>query len=178
MALPATWRNLTATDIDSLMLVADAVHPGLPESAEVFAERVALYPEGCLALVNDQDELCGYAISHPIRNQQPPALDSLLGNITSDADWYYIHDIAILPPLRGGGLAATGITRLLDLAGAKGFRGTCLVSVYGTETFWTKFGFGSEEVGDELRQKLKGYGDDAVYLSRVNAGGENSGLTQ
>ncbi|RDW89995.1 GNAT family N-acetyltransferase [Aspergillus mulundensis] len=169
MATPtATWRNLTAADIPSLMRVADVVHPGLPESAEVFAERATLFPEGCLALVNNQDQLCGYAISHPIRNQQPPALDSLLGEIPPDADRYYIHDVAILPEYRGGGLAATAIRRLLDLAVAKGLRGTCLVAVYGTEGFWARFGFAIEEVGENLRKKLRGYGDDAVYLSRVN----------
>ncbi|KAL2871200.1 GNAT family N-acetyltransferase [Aspergillus lucknowensis] len=168
MTPPAVWRNLTAADIDSLMRVADSVHPSLPESAEVFSERAELYPDGCLALVNERDELCGYAISHPIRNHQPPALDALLGEIPADADRYYIHDMAILPEFRGGGLAAKGIGRLLDLAVAKGFPGTCLVSVYGTEKFWARFGFGPEEIGDDLREKLKGYGDDAVYLSRAN----------
>lgn len=168
MAPTATWRPLTAADIASLMHVADTVHPGLPESASIFAERVALYPEGCLALVNDRDQLCGYAISHPIKNQQPPALDSLLGKIPSDADTYYIHDIAISPEYQGSGLAAAGIRRLLDLAGAKGFQGTCLVSVYGTEGFWARFGFKGLEVEEALREKLKGYGEDAVYLARVN----------
>ncbi|KAL2822822.1 acyl-CoA N-acyltransferase [Aspergillus cavernicola] len=161
----AVWRNLTANDIESLMRVADAVHPGLPESALVFAERIKLYPEGCLALEED-NQVCGYAISHPIRHHQPPALDSLLGEISSNADQYYIHDVAILPKLRGRGLAAKCIDRLLEVA--KRFPVTCLVSVYGTEPFWARFGFVSEPVGEDVREKLRDYGEDAVYLSRLN----------
>ncbi|KAL4978460.1 acyl-CoA N-acyltransferase [Aspergillus desertorum] len=167
----AVWRKLTAADIDGLMHVANTVHPGLSERAAVFAERVTLYPEGCLALVNDEsDQLQGYAISHPIRHRQPPALDSLLGEIAADADQYYIHDVAILPGVRGQGLAAQGVARLLEVAAAKGFERTCLVSVYGTERFWTRFGFRPEVMGGELREKLRGYGEGAVYLSRECAG--------
>ncbi|KAL4815665.1 acyl-CoA N-acyltransferase [Aspergillus spinulosporus] len=162
----AVWRNLTVSDIDNLMHVANTIHPDLPERAVVFAERVTLYPDGCLALVNGSGQLHGYAISHPIRHHQPPALDTLLGEIPADASEYYIHDVAVLPELRGQGLAAQGIARLLEVAAAKGFSRTCLVSVYGTEAFWGRFGFRREVDGEELKEKLRGYGDGAVYLSR------------
>ncbi|KAL6230604.1 hypothetical protein BDW75DRAFT_248553 [Aspergillus navahoensis] len=176
MAPPPTavWRNLTTSDIDSLMHVANTIHPDLPERAAVFAERITLNPDGCLALVDVNEEsgqLHGYAISHPIRYHQPPALDALLGGIPADADEYYIHDVAVLPGLRGQGLAAQGIARLLDLASAKGFERTCLVSVYGTEGFWARFGFKPEMGGGELQRKLGGYGKGAVYLSRVDGCG-------
>jgi GNAT superfamily N-acetyltransferase len=164
----AIWRNLTPNDIDSLMRVADAIHPDLPESAQIFAERINLYPEGCLTLETENGQVSGYAISHPIRHHQPPALDTLLGAIPSDADQYYIHDIAILPEFRGCGLAAQCVERLLGFAKRGGFPVTCLVSVYGTERFWAQFGFGSDVVGGDLEGKLSGYGDDAVYLSRLN----------
>ncbi|KAL4868579.1 hypothetical protein BDV12DRAFT_197104 [Aspergillus spectabilis] len=164
----AVWRNLAPNDIDSLMYVAEAIHPGLPESAQVFTERINLYPEGCLALETENGQVSGYAISHPIRHHQPPALDTLLGEIPADADQYYIHDIAILPEIRGRGLAAQCMERLLGVAKRGEFAITCLVSVYGTERFWARFGFGPDVVGGNLGGKLSGYGDDAVYLSRLN----------
>ncbi|KAL4939746.1 hypothetical protein BDV06DRAFT_32286 [Aspergillus oleicola] len=164
----ATWRNLTAKDIEGLMRVADAIHPGLPESSHVFTERIKLYPEGCLALEDMDGRICGYAISHPIRHHQPPALDALLKEVASDADAYYIHDIAILPRFRGGGLAAECVNRLLEVASRSGFRVCCLVSVYGTEAFWARYRFVQEQVEDHLLEKLRGYGDDATYLSRSN----------
>jgi ribosomal protein S18 acetylase RimI-like enzyme len=99
------WRSLRADDIPELARVADKVHPGLPESNEVFLERVMLFPEGCMALVDENDSLSGYAISHPIRYRQIPQLNHLLGCIAPDADQYFIHDIAILPECRGLGHA-------------------------------------------------------------------------
>lgn len=99
------WRRLSAEDIPRLAQVADAIHPGLPESNEVFLERVVLFPEGCMALVDENGNLSGYAISHPIRYRQIPPLDYLLGGIAPDADQYFIHDLAILPESRGFGYA-------------------------------------------------------------------------
>ncbi|KAK4125418.1 acyl-CoA N-acyltransferase [Parathielavia appendiculata] len=162
----AFWSSLSSDQIGPLLEVADQVHPDLPESAHVFAERVRLFPEGCLGLVrHDDGKLCGYAISHPIRAREPPALDSLLGEIAPDADQYYIHDVAVLPGFRGKGLAAEVIRMLIEVAWRHNYRTTCLVSVYGTAPFWARFGFVSQKVGAALAKKLKEYGEDAVYMS-------------
>ena len=165
--LQETWRELSVSDIPNLTRVADKIHPDLPESDEVFAERVKLFPGGCLGLVESKsDELCGYVISHPIRRLQPPALDSLLGEIASDADQYYIHDLAILPKLRGRDLARVCINKLFAIA--KQYPTTCLISVYGTQHFWSRFGFVPVQIDDVLEKKLLDYGDDATYLERKN----------
>ena len=164
----AAWCQLSATNIESLVRIADKLHPDLPESEQVFAERLKLFPKGCLALVEiESGELCGYAISHPIRNRQPPALNSLLGEVASDADQYYIHDLVIVPELRGRGLAWEGVNKLLATV-AKQYSTTSLVCVYGTAPFWGRFGFVPESVGEMLEKKLLEYGDDAVYLERQN----------
>ncbi|RDL38243.1 putative gcn5-related n-acetyltransferase protein [Venustampulla echinocandica] len=164
----AAWRKMSVGDIKGLLRVADEIHPDLPEGEHVFAERVKLFPDGCLVLKEgDKNEICGYAISHPIRHRQPPALDSLLGEIAPDADQYYIHDLAILPRLRGQSLAAACIGKLLTVA--QRYRTTCLVSVYGTTSFWGRFGFERETVDAVLSEKLRGYGEDATYLERQNS---------
>jgi hypothetical protein len=152
----AVWRPLsTGGDIASLVQVADKVHPDLPESEQVFAERVALFPQGCLGLFDETDELGGYIISHPTRYREPPALDQLLGEIAPDANQYYIHDLAIL-------------SKVLD-AVAKRYATTGLVSVYGTSEFGGRYGFKVPEAIDGvLEKKIQGYGDDAVYLERKN----------
>ncbi|KAH3994772.1 glucosamine 6-phosphate N-acetyltransferase [Parastagonospora nodorum] len=165
MGKNATWRNLTLKDIDALILVASNVHPGLPERDEVFAERVRLFPEGCLALTDrNSKELVGYAISHPIRHRQPPDLDSLLGEIDRDAEQYYIHDLAILPAYHGSGNAKEAMKILMNVA--ERYESTCLVSVYGTAMFWRRFGFVDVDVDESLKRKLLGYGGDAVMLER------------
>lgn len=162
---------MSVGDVNGLLRVADEVHPDLPESDLVFAERVKLFPDGCLVLV-EGNEVCGYAISHPIRHRQPPALDSLLKEIAPDADQYYIHDLAILPKFRGRGLAAECVRKLLTVA--ERYPTTCLVSVYGTAPFWGRFGFVAEKVDTILSEKLLNYGDDATYLSRQNSQNDNS----
>ena len=165
------WRRLSIDNIDSLANVANEIHPGLPESNEVFAERIKLFPEGCFALMKlvqgKTDELCGYAISHPIRHRQPPDLDSFLKEIAPDADQYYIHDLAILPSERGRGLAQDCIKKLLAVA--ERFPTSCPVSVYGTSPFWSKYSFRMpESVDSHLEKRLQRYGNDAIYLERTN----------
>lgn len=165
----AIWRALTPSDLEQLIHVANELHPDLPERDEVFLERIKLFPSGCLALVESgTDKLCGYLISHPIRQRQPPSLNSLLGEIAPGADQYYIHDLAILPEFRRSGLAQECIERVFGIA--KRFSTTCLVSVYGTSSFWARFGFIPVTMDEDLKQKLLDYGEGAVYLEGKNEG--------
>lgn len=158
----AIWRAMRAADLPEVMAVADAVHLGLPEDQAVFAERMALYPEGCLVLQMPDGEIAGYAISHPIVAGQPPQLNSFLGEIGAEAGEYYIHDVALLPKLRGSGLAKVAILKLLQQA--RGFDRVALVSVYGTADFWGRFGFAKSP--RDMSAKLAAYGADAVYMTR------------
>ena len=161
----ASWRELSVSDVKSVASIADSIHPNLPERDEVFAERIQLFPEGCLGLSESRhNDLCGYVISHPIRRLQPPALNSLLGKIAFEADQYYIHDLAILRMFRGRGFAQECMDKLSAIAGQ--YPTTCLISVYGTERFWSRFGFVPVQVDDVLKNKLREYGDDATYLER------------
>ncbi|KAH7062955.1 hypothetical protein BKA63DRAFT_189631 [Paraphoma chrysanthemicola] len=163
----AKWRNLLPSDIESLIQIADQIHTDLPESHDVFAERVNLFPEGCLTLESiTTRKLCGYAVSHPIKYQQPPALDTLLNQIPPDTDQYYIHDVAILPEFQGRGYAQQCIEKLLAIA--KPYASIGLVSVYGTPPFWSRHGFQPVQVNEAMTRKLKGYGEDATWLECPN----------
>ncbi|KAK7992349.1 hypothetical protein PG988_001143 [Apiospora saccharicola] len=172
--MAAVWEPLAPGDIEAVMRIGDVIHSALPEGEHVFAERVKLFPEGCLALVKDSNggggrELCGYAISHPIRPRQPPALDAALGDIPPDATQFYIHDFCVLAEYRGKGLADQGIRRLLSVAAdTERFPdGACLVSVYGTVPFWSRYGFvPPASIDATLAEKVYGYGGDARYLER------------
>jgi hypothetical protein len=93
-------------DLPALLAVADIVHPAYPEDPAVFAERLNLYPEGCLVL-EQGGKAMGYAVSHPGAYGAPPALNSLLGALPDKPTTYYFH---------GGGAArgtcrTTGIPR-------------------------------------------------------------------
>jgi GNAT superfamily N-acetyltransferase len=157
---------MTDSDMVDVMRIADEIHRDLPEHEPVLRERLQLFPEGCLVLV-EKGDIGGYVVSFPIRRGKPPALNEMLGEIPRDADQYYLHDLAILPGFRGRGAASEGIAKILAVA--ERYPTTCLISVYGTVPFWGRFGFTPEPVDAAMEEKLRGYGADATYLTRKNA---------
>ncbi len=160
------WRPMEGADLDAVLALAARCHPDLPEGRAVFAERLALFPHGCLVL-EAPSGVAGYAIAHPIRQGSPPALGSLLGSLAADTDQFYLHDVVVAPEMRGQGASAAAVRRLLDVAAA--YPTTALVSVYGTAGFWSRFGF--RPVGRSMSEKLRGYGGDAVFMERNNRAG-------
>ncbi|KQT52372.1 hypothetical protein ASG43_20175 [Aureimonas sp. Leaf454] len=165
------WRPLRAEDLPGLDALADLVHPTFFERPEVLAERLALFPEGCLALpgLAGVSRLSGYILSHPARLGSPPPLDTLLGRLDPQADALYLHDIALGPECRGRGLAAEAIGRVLSI-GAR-YPATMLISVYGTAPFWRRFGF-RDETDTANPDKLAPYGSGARYMVRRSDGSE------
>lgn len=160
-----SWRPMAENDIPSVMRVANEIHRELPEHEPAFRERLSLFPKGCMVLV-DGEEVGGYAVSFPVRHGKLPALNDLLGEIPQDADQYYLHDIAVLPALRGRGVAGDAIRQIFELA--KQYPTTCLISVYGTVPYWHRFGFVRGPVDAAMEEKLRGYGPAATYLIHKN----------
>jgi GNAT superfamily N-acetyltransferase len=168
------------SDLDEVMAIAAAVHAGFFERREVFAERLALYPQGCwLAAPADEGRsgarhsmkaaACGYAFMHPARLGHPPALDQLLHRLDPDADCLYLHDIALLPAARGAGLGRGLIELLAALMAREAHAQAALVAVHGSAPYWRSRGFHAyEAVTPDLRDKLASYSDEALYLVRRN----------
>lgn len=158
------WRSMTPQDLNLVKDLADRIHVNHPEDMEVFAERLRLYPQGCLALV-DGGRIAGYALSHPWRMADPPPLNSSLGEIPERAGTYYIHDVALLPEVRGKGYAAQAGHLLAERARAAGLDTMSLVAVNNSQRFWERLGFrGASD--SRLDAKLLSYGSDAVWMMR------------
>jgi GNAT superfamily N-acetyltransferase len=155
---------MTAQDLAQVRILADTIHVDHPEDAQVFAERLRLYPRGCLAL-DEGDRLTGYALTHPWHFGTPPALNSLLREIPRDATTYYVHDVALLPEARGKGYAAQAGERLARQARDSGFSNLSLVAVNNSQAFWERLGFRATSVPG-LEGKLLTYGPDAVLMVR------------
>jgi len=158
------WRPMTACDLPEVQVLADAIHLDHPEDATVFAERLRLYPQGCLALEEGR-RLIGYALTHPWHFGKPPALNSPLGEIPRRATTYYVHDVALLPEARGKGYAAQIGERLANHARTAGFGNLSLVAVNNSQGFWERLGFCRTRVPG-LEEKLLTYGPDAVLMAR------------
>src|SRR4051794_10781367 len=101
-----TWRPMSAADLAAVEQIAELIHQAYPESDAVVAERLTLFPEGCLVL---GEAPIGYLVSHPGLVGRPPPLNCLLGGLPERPDCLYLHDIALLPQARGRNAGATAI---------------------------------------------------------------------
>lgn len=156
----ASWRPMAARDLDRVMEIAAAVHPGFPERWAVMAERLALHPAGCLVL-DRMGEGVGYLISHPWHAGEGVKLDTLLRALPQSPGTYYLHDLALMPAARGTGAGAAAVRVLVAHAAELGFATLSLVAVNGSAPFWKGQGFAVSH-GPELGT----YGPDAAFMIR------------
>jgi len=159
------WRAMTGYDLGAVFQIANTVHPGFFEAEAVLAEKFERYRNGCY-LLEVSEKPAGYVLSHPWTLGSLPALNALLGEIPSDADTYYIHDLALLPLTRGVGAAGQIVAALTKHAIAMGFPTMSLVAVNGSIAFWEKQGF-AVEARPELTDKLAAYEEAARYMVKT-----------
>lgn len=72
------WRAATVADLITVQRLVDYHHPGLPERPEVFAEKLELFHDECLVLVQE-GAIVDYCLSHAWLPRNIPPLDALLG---------------------------------------------------------------------------------------------------
>ena len=164
MSADQRWRAATSRDIPAILAIADQVHPSFPEDEAVFAERLRLYPAGVRLLERDGHP-CGYLVSHPWRAGAAPALNALLRRLPTDADTFYLHDLALLTAARGTGAARIAVEQMAAHARAGGFASMSLVAVNGSVPFWRRLGFEVEE-HPALEEKLGSYEPAARLMVR------------
>lgn len=159
------WRFMEAGDLAQVVAIAEVVHPDHPEDRAVLAERRDLYPPGCLALEADGvgSALGGYALSHPWTFAAPPPLNGLVGALPVAPDTYYIHDVALLPSVRGRGEAAVIVAGLVARARAEGLDNLSLVAIGDAHGFWARHGFRPHDLPG-LNDQAKGYGEAAAFM--------------
>lgn len=164
MGAARIWRAMTAADLAAVNRLADVIHPDFPESFAVFTNRLALHPAGCAVLDGD-DGLQGYVLSHPWNDRSPPPLDTLLASVATPTT-YYMHDLALLPATRGSGAGRAIVGILAAHAQALKLPNMTLVAVNNSVHFWQRQGF---TVTDDpaLHAKLASYGDQARFMTRM-----------
>lgn len=165
------WRPMAAGDLDAVTAIATVVHPSYPERREVFAERLALFPDGCLVAVVD-NAVVGYAVTHPAVVGKPPGLDTLLGALPPEADCLYLHDVALLPAAQGRRLGEAAFQTIRGVAVCSGLALLALIATPSARPYWLRHGFAPLAYDRELEAKLATYGDGLVYMTR--AVGEDS----
>lgn len=157
----ALWRPMNVADLPRVNQIADIVHVNYPEDPAVFANRLALFPDGC-RMAEDGAQSLGYCIVHPGIIGQPPALDSVLASLPAAADCLYIHDVALLPEARGRKLGIALARLMEDVARAHGFDRIALTAVNNSDGFWGSLGYEPQPC-----DKLASYGDATYRIKRV-----------
>ncbi len=148
------------SDLSLAEAIAEQVHPALPEDPAVFAERLQLFPSGCLLLAGDS--VCsGYAIAHPWRLSRPPPLNTILGQLPDGADTFFLHDLALLPAARGAGYAGIAVRLLAQRARAMGLDAMSLVAAGTSHAFWRHIGFRPLELDGVADAAVATYGASA-----------------
>ena len=160
----AVWRPAAAADLDEVERIGNAIHVNLQERPEVFANKLALFPQGCFVLAHN-GAITGYGVAHPWALGCVPALDTLMAALPAAPTCLYIHDVVVLPTARGQGAAGVLVDLYAAVAQRHDLRSLALVSVYGTYVFWERFGF-QTTAAPALADKLQSYGDTARYMRK------------
>ncbi|MCW2246049.1 GNAT superfamily N-acetyltransferase [Azospirillum fermentarium] len=161
------WRPMTHADLPAVLAAADAIHTDYPERVEVFADRLSLFPDGCL-IAGNGDALVGYGVMHPGMIGYPPALDSLLERLPAGADCLYLHDIALLPAARGHRLGEAVLGHAHRVARKHGLPWLALTSTPPARSYWLARGFTPSDAGGAaLAAKLASYGEGMMYMTQA-----------
>lgn len=135
-----SWRPMIQADLSAVVAISDAVHGNYTEPMAVYAERLALYPDGCAVLERNR-AVTGFLVCHPWRGNEPPGLGKPIGAIPAHPDHYYFHDIALLPSERGSGAGKAAVALVERQATRAGLTTIVLVAVNGADSFWSSRGF-------------------------------------
>lgn len=156
------WRAMRDSDLDRVTAISDVVHGDYRESRAVYAERLALYPAGCIVFERD-GVVVGFLVSHPWHRDASPKLNAMLGAIPDDAASYYLHDIALLPETRGSGAGAEATAFVLRHARDAAFGDVTLIAVNGADSYWSGQGF-AKVLSTAAGGPLPSYGDGTYFM--------------
>lgn len=154
------WRPAVATDAAAIADLARAELGDYGEAVDLYAERIALAPDGCFVLT-DGGAVVGHCISHPWHRFAPPAMHTRLGSIPAGVDCWYLHDVVVAPTGRGTKAVERLLPILATTAAAHGIATLALIAVGGADAYWARQGFVAATGG------ALGFGEDAVYMERL-----------
>lgn len=130
-------RPAARADLDAILGIQAASYPPeLIESRAVFSAILEAGAGLCFVACNDE-EVCGYLLAHPSTADRVPLLHA--APPPRDGNTIFLHDMAVLPALRGTGVGASLWRALWNRR--SGQQRCQLVSVGGSRGFWERMGF-------------------------------------
>lgn len=160
-------HSMQASDLDRVLLIQAACYTGdIPESRVSLAAKLFTSPSSCFVAKQFDGEVLAYLIALPWIVTEPPALNALSCELPVRPDCLYLHDLAVHPSVRTGGVGASLIERFLQRSSELDFSKTCLVAIQNSVGYWRRFGFHPCTSTSALAAKLATYGSDAQFLLR------------
>ena len=159
------WRAMRPDDITAVVEVARLSFPDHFEDRACFENRLALYPRGCFVLASGEGPARGYLIAYPWKAESAPPLNTVIEGLPAEPDLIYLHDLALHPEARGGGVTGVIVERLAQQTTEDGWPAIALVAVNDAAGFWSRHGF-VEKPASAMAAKLASYGADARYMIR------------
>lgn len=159
-------RPMQEGDIPAVMRIqADAYAAEVLEDEAVIRSRLVRCPQ--LAWVaEDEQGLCAYLFAYHSQVGQVTPLDGEF-QAYAEPNCLYLHDLAVAARAAGRGIGPALVRHNLEQASGSRLRYSALVSVQGSEAFWSRQGYQPHEALDARQQAhLASYGIPAVYMVR------------
>ncbi|MBV2131276.1 GNAT family N-acetyltransferase [Pseudomonas sp. MAP12] len=151
-------------DIAAVLAIQEESYASeLLESTAIIRQRLLAFPD--LAWVaEDAHGVCAYLFGYRSHAGKVTPLDGAFAE-PADADCLYLHDLAVARRAGGRGIGLALVQRLLDQGRTGRLRYSALVSVQGSQAFWSRLGYAAEAALDSAQQRnLASYGVPAVYM--------------
>ncbi|MBB5940068.1 GNAT family N-acetyltransferase [Streptomyces zagrosensis] len=157
-------RHLAEGDWSGIIALEAAAYAaiGLSEDEATLRSRAQVSPSTCTVL-DQGGHVVGYCLALPYPPFSAPDLShpEHAPKTAAPSPNLHLHDLVIAPALRGRGLARRLLRHLTATARATGYEQFSLVSVAGSQAFWTAHGYRPHP---EIAVP-HGYGTDAVYMT-------------
>lgn len=171
-------RRMTAADLPGVLRIqAQCYRSDLMEGSEAFASRLALSPATCWVATSGDGRapLAAYLFTHSWPQSSLPPLDGVLmpsthddTDATTSLTWF-VHDMAVAPAGRGGGLAQRLYEAAMYAALEAGLRHSRLIAVQSAADWWRRLGYApiAAHAAAVHAAKLAGYGHGALIMERT-----------
>lgn len=160
---------MTRQDLGAVLAVQQTCYPQAyhePEAA--FGAKLAGAPDCSWVAEDPQAGVQAYLVCLPVDVDSFPALHAPHWQRPRQADWLYLHDLAVSRVLQGVGVGHLLVEQACSQARALRVGGLALVAVQGSVPYWQRHGFApTEPRHPALSAKLASFGDDACFMTQV-----------
>lgn len=159
-------RPMQAPDLDSVMSIQAVCYSGdIPESRASLQAKFDASPTTCL-VAESKRRVQAYLFALPWLSSAPPSLNATSCELPAHPNCLYLHDLSVVPALRGTGTGRALIQRFFELQQEYCLSLACLVAVQNSVPYWRRFGFEVVAENPLFFEKLASYGADARFMRR------------